>query len=170
MAVVSGTGDGWSSAGVLDGFERACADSFGARCIVSGIDVAPARRVVVSFTVYQVCPPLARHAQKRLDSDGDRCTQRRARTASVSLSGGTRAPSCRPAPALACAQVDGEYAGPTGVYVKMSDTGAFRDAFKSAVERATGALVEQGPTVTSLKVHAGAPPKGRASKLLRKFD
>jgi hypothetical protein len=70
MAVVSGTGDGWSSAGVLDGFERACADSLGARCIVSGIDVAPARRVVVSFTVYQVCPPLARRARKRLQSDG----------------------------------------------------------------------------------------------------
>ena len=55
MAVVSGTGDGWSSAGVLDGFERACADSLGARCIVSGVDVAPERQsVIVSFTVYQV--------------------------------------------------------------------------------------------------------------------
>ena len=90
-------------------------------------------------------------------------------TASVSLSGGTRAPSCRPAPALACAQVDGEYVGPTGVYVKMADDGV-TSAFKAAVHAATGALVEQGPTVTSLKVHAGAPPKGRAVKLLRKFD
>ena len=55
MAVVSGTGDGWSSAGILDGFERACADSLGARCIVSGVDVAPERQsVIVSFTVYQV--------------------------------------------------------------------------------------------------------------------
>ena len=84
-----------------------------------------------------------------------------------------RAPCRSPAvlrPPAIRTQVDGEYAGPTGVYVKMADTGAFRDAFKSAVERATGALVEQGPTVTSLKVHAGAPPKGRASKLLRKFD
>ena len=87
----------------------------------------------------------------------------------MSLSGGTRAPSCRPAPALACAQVDGEYAGPTGVYVKMADAGATSE-FKAAVERSTGARVEQGPTVTSLKVHAGAPPKGRAVKLLRKFD
>ena len=56
MAVVSGTGVGWSSAGILDGFERACADSLWARCIVSGVDVAPERRsVVVSFAVYQVC-------------------------------------------------------------------------------------------------------------------
>jgi hypothetical protein len=88
----------------------------------------------------------------------------------VSLSGGSRAPSCRPAPALACAQVDGEYAGSTSVYTKMVDDGATSEAFKSAVERSTGARVEHGPTVTSLKVHAGAQPKGRASKLLRKFD
>ena len=92
-------------------------------------------------------------------------------TASVSLSGGSRAPSCRPAPALACAQVDGEYAGATGVYVKMADAASgTSETFKAAVERSTGARVEQGPTVTSLKVHAGAPPKGRAVKLLRKFD
>ena len=52
----------------------------------------------------------------------------------------------------------------------MSDAGAFRDAFKSAVGRATGALVERGPTVTSLKTHANAKPKGRAAKLLRKMN
>ena len=90
----------------------------------------------------------------------------RGRGVRVFLSGGTRAPSCRP---VACAQVDSEYAGPTGVYVKMADAGATSE-FKAAVERSTGARVEQGPTVTSLKVHAGAPPKGRAVKLLRKFD
>ena len=79
------------------------------------------------------------------------------------------APSCRPAPAPARAQVNGEYAGPTDVYVKMADSSA-SETFKAAVERSTGERVEQGPAVTSLKVHAGAPPKGRASKLLRKFD
>ena len=79
------------------------------------------------------------------------------------------APSRRPARASARAQVDGQYAGPTGVYVKMADASA-SEAFKAAVERSTGERVEQGPAVTSLKVHAGAPPKGRASKLLRKFD
>ena len=51
----------------------------------------------------------------------------------------------------------------------MADASA-SEAFKAAVERSTGERVEQGPAVTSLKVHAGAPPKGRASKLLRKFD
>ena len=76
----------------------------------------------------------------------------------------------RPASASARAQVDGEYAGSTGVYVKMADASGASEAFKAAVEAATGERVEQGPAVTSLKVHAGAPPKGRASKLLRKFD
>jgi hypothetical protein len=51
----------------------------------------------------------------------------------------------------------------------MADASA-SEAFKAAVEHASGQRVEQGPAVTSLKVHAGAPPKGRASKLLRKFD
>ena len=82
-----------------------------------------------------------------------------------------RAPSRRPAPASARAQVDGEYAGPTGVYVKIADaTSGASEAFKAAVERSSGQRIEQGPAVTSLKVHASAPPKGRASKLLRKFD
>ena len=61
------------------------------------------------------------------------------------------------------------YAGPTSVYVKMSDSGT-SGAFVAAVERSTGLRVEQRPTIVSLKVHANATPKGRASKLLRKMN
>ena len=55
IVVVAGTSDDWSSALILDGFEKACSDSLGARCAVGGVDVVPNRRVVVvSFAVYQV--------------------------------------------------------------------------------------------------------------------
>ena len=48
--------------------------------------------------------------------------------------------------------------------------GTTTQAFKSAVLAATGASIDQGPTVTSLKVYAGTQTRGRAFKLLRKLD
>lgn len=72
------------------------------------------------------------------------------------------------------AKVDAEYGDQQiSVYAKMSAPAAAgtTEAFKSAVQVAIGAHVEKGPTVTSLKVHAaGAQPRGRVRKLLRKLD